>query len=172
LNGHEGGAPWRRAVFRGFFFHKKRSYDRQNDEDVYFRDVVVFFGRLDRPSARRTGGCSGFASVSVMEKAMLEVEFLGTADEFAAGELDASVNACQPKTFNVELAFQATEEMEIAARYGGSDDCGDLLPEKLIGLDISYDIFDRTTLSAEIQRGEFENEDVTTTVTGQLAIGF
>jgi hypothetical protein len=122
--------------------------------------------------AEKIGGYSAFASFVFTEKLFFESEILAAVDEFAAGELDSSVNAHEPKTFNLELAYRVTDAIEIAARYGGSDDCGDLLPERLVGGVVSYDIFDNTTLSAEIQRAEFESEDMLTSVTGQLAVCF
>jgi len=119
------------------------------------------------------GGFNAFLSISFMDKFFLECEYLGALDEFEAGELSFDGgNKFQPKTWNFELAYAATDRLEVAVKYEGGDDLGDFLPEDQYGAAVTYGLFKNTSLSLEYLHGEFENDDERDLVTTQLAVEF
>jgi hypothetical protein len=118
-------------------------------------------------------GLSAFLSISFMEKLFLECEYLGALDEFEAGELSFDGgNKFQPKTWNFELAYAATDRLEVAVKYEGGDDLGNFLPEDQYGAAVTYSLFENTSLAIEYLHGEFENDDERDVVTTQLAVEF
>jgi hypothetical protein len=118
-------------------------------------------------------GLSAFLSVSYMDKFFFECEYLGALDEFEAGELSFDGgNKFQPKTWNFELAYAATDRLELAVKYEGGDDLGDFLPEDQYGAAVTYGLFENTSLALEYLHGEFENDDERDLVTTQLAVEF
>jgi len=119
------------------------------------------------------GGFNAFLSLSFMDKFFLECEYLGALDEFEAGELSFDGgNKFQPKTWNFELAYAATDRLEVAVKYEGGDDLGDFLPEDQYGAALTYGLFENTSLSLEYLHGEFENDDERDLFTTQLAVEF
>jgi hypothetical protein len=119
------------------------------------------------------GGLSAFLSISYMDKFFFEFEYLGALDEFEAGELSFDGGKkFQPKTWNFELAYAATDRLELAVKYEGGDDLGDFLPEDQYGAAVTYGLFENTSLSLEYLHGEFENDDERDLVTTQLAVEF
>jgi hypothetical protein len=119
------------------------------------------------------GGFHAFLSISFMDKFFLECEYLGALDEFEAGELSFDGGKeFQPETWNFELAYAATDRLEIAVKYEGGDDLGDFLPEDQYGAAVTYGLFESTSFSLEYLHGEFENDDERDLVTTQLAVEF
>jgi len=119
------------------------------------------------------GGFNAFLSISFMDKFFLECEYLGALDEFEAAELSFDGGKeFQPKTWNMELAYAATDRLEVAVKYEGGDDLGDFLPEDQYGAAVSYGLFENTSLSLEYLHGEFENDDKRDLITTQLAVEF
>jgi len=119
------------------------------------------------------GGFNAFASISFMDKFFLEFEYLGALDEFEANELSFDDgNEFQPETWNLELAYAATDRLEVAVKYEGGDDLGDFLPEDQYGAAVTYGLFENTSLSLEYLHGEFENDDERDLITTQLAVEF
>jgi len=119
------------------------------------------------------GGFNAFLSISFMDKFFLECEYLGALDEFEAGELSFDGGKeFQPETWNLELAYAATERLKVAVKYEGGDDLGDFLPEDQYGAALTYGLFENTSLSLEYLHGEFENDDEKDLITTQLAVEF
>ncbi|RZB37164.1 MAG: hypothetical protein SRB2_01433 [Desulfobacteraceae bacterium Eth-SRB2] len=119
------------------------------------------------------GGFNAFVSISFMDKFFLECEYLGALDEFEAGELSFDGGKkFQPETWNFELAYAATDRLEVAVKYEGGDDLGDFLPEDQYGAAVTYGLFENTSLSLEYLHGEFENDDERDLLTTQLAVEF
>ncbi|MBW2576217.1 MAG: LbtU family siderophore porin [Deltaproteobacteria bacterium] len=118
-------------------------------------------------------GFSAFLSISFMDKFFFEFEYLGALDEFEAGELsfDGGMEF-QPETWNFELAYAATDRLEVAVKYEGGDDLGDFLPEDQYGAAVTYGLFENTSLSLEYLYGKFENDDERNLFTTQLAVEF
>jgi hypothetical protein len=118
-------------------------------------------------------GFNAFLSISFMDKFFLECEYLGALDEFEAGELSFDGGKkFQPETWNFELAYAATDRLEVAVKYEGGDDLGDFLPEDQYGAAVTYGLFENTSLSLEYLHGEFENDDERDLLTTQLAVEF
>ena len=118
-------------------------------------------------------GFNAFVSLSFMDKLFLEFEYLGALDEFEAGELSFDDGKeFQPETWNFELAYAATDRLELAIKYEGGDDLGDFLPEDQYGAAVTYGLFENTSLALEYLHGEFENDDERDLVTTQLAVEF
>jgi hypothetical protein len=118
-------------------------------------------------------GLSAFLSISYMDKFFFEFEYLGALDEFEAGELlFDDGKEFQPETWNFELAYAATDRLELAIKYEGGDDLGDFLPEDQYVAAVTYGLFENTSLALEYLHGEFENDDERDLVTTQLAVEF
>jgi hypothetical protein len=111
-------------------------------------------------------GASAFASISFNERYFLEAEWVS-----ALGTFKEDRNF-KPEAWNLEFAVRPTEVLEIALRYGGSDDSLDFLPETQWGLVAVYELFENTSIGIEYLFNEYENDDEVTTVTTQLAVEF
>jgi hypothetical protein len=138
-------------------------------------------GEIGDPVADIVGGWSVFATVEFLDRFRVIGEYVSALDEFDAGELydPADVKKRQPAAWNVELGVGILENLEAAARYGGSTDGGDpisgefMLPESEYGAVVNWGLFERTNLAFEYLHGEFEDDYQTTdTFTVQLAIEF
>ncbi len=118
-------------------------------------------------------GLGGFVSVAFQDRFFMEGEFVTATDHFQAGELSFdNGEQAEPETWNLEAAFLATDDLEVALRYEGSSDLGDFLPEKRYGAALAYALFENTTLAVEYLRGSFENNDEADVLTTQLGIEF
>ena len=118
-------------------------------------------------------GFSAFLSASVMERFFLEVEYVGTTEDFEGSDLGlAPGEEFQPRAWNLELACAVSEKLEVAVRYEGSDDTYNLLPDKQYGVAVLFELFKNTSLAFEYLHGEFENDDERDLFTCQLAIEF
>ena len=121
----------------------------------------------------------------------LEMEYIGALDDFEAGELvfDGSHvgKRSAPKAWNVELAVSPIERLELAARYGGSDEIRGgidpaiaaaglplqaFIPKTQYGAVASYNIWGPITVSLEYLFNIFHNVDKQHIITGQLAAEF
>ena len=118
-------------------------------------------------------GFNAFLSISYMDKLFFNFEYLGALDEFKANELSFdNGKEFQPETWNFEIAYAATDRLELAVKYEGGDDLGDFLPEDQYGAAVTYGLFENTSLALEYLHGEFENDDERDLVTTQLAVEF
>ena len=120
-------------------------------------------------------GWGAYVTYQFMERLSLIGEYVGALDDFAAGELydPADTKQRKPTAWNLELGFGVTETVEVAARYAGSNDGGDFLPESQYGAVLNWGIFENTNLAFEYLHNEFEDnlqEDDVATI--QLAIEF
>ncbi len=118
-------------------------------------------------------GLSVFISASLKDKFFFDIEYLGATEGFQAGELSFDGGkAFKPNTWNLELAYAVTEELEVALKYEGGDDLGEFLPNKQYGAALIYGLFENTSLAVEYLDGEYENNDERSLATAQLAIEF
>ena len=133
------------------------------------------------PIADIVGGWSVFATVEFLDRFKVIGEYVSALDEFEPGELydPADAKKRQPGAWNVEFGVGILENLEAAARYGGSTDGGDpasgefMLPESEYGAVVNWGLFDSTNLAFEYLHGEFESDVQTTdTFTVQLAVEF
>jgi hypothetical protein len=125
--------------------------------------------------ASHMAGFSAHASLAFLDRFKVMGEYVGALERFGTGEMydPADDKRRRPMAWNAELAFAATDVVEIAARYGGSEDGADLLPESQYGAVINWGFFDSTNLALEYLYGKFEDDHGKThTVTAQLAVEF
>lgn len=120
-------------------------------------------------------GWSAYAVFRFFDRFKLMGECVGALDPFEAGEIyDASdTRKRRPMAWNAEFGFAISDGVEIAARYGGSDDGDAFLPETQYGPVFNWGVFEKTTLAIEYLHSEFENgvQD-TDRITVQLAVEF
>ena len=65
----------------------------------------------------------------------------------------------QPSAWNVELGAAIIDSLELAVRYGGSDDGGaDFLPESQYGAILNWGFFKNTNLALEYLHDEYEDD--------------
>lgn len=102
-------------------------------------------------------------------------EYAAAFDDFEAGEIydAADTEQRKPQAWNVEGGFAITDTVELAARYGGSNDGGNFLPESEYGAVVNWGIFENTNLALEYLHSEFEDEvQDANVITLQLAVAF
>ncbi len=136
-----------------------------------FNEVIVDTENLDS----LVSGWSAFFNYQFSDHFNLIAEYVGAFDDFKAGELyDASDGKKrQPSAWNVELAYMFNDKVEVAVRYGGSDDGETFLPESEYGCVVNWTIFESTNLGIEYLHCEFEDDvQETDSLTAQLAIQF
>jgi hypothetical protein len=136
-----------------------------------FADAVVDPENL----TSHVAGFSAHATLEFLDRFKVVGEYVGALERFRAGEIydPADDKRRKPMAWNAELAFAATDVVEIAARYGGSEDGADLLPESQYGAVINWGFFDNTNLALEYLYGKFaDDHGKNHAVTAQLAIEF
>ena len=136
-----------------------------------FADVAIDPENL----ASHVAGLSAHASLEFLDRFKFMGEYVGALEHFRAGEIydPADDKPRRPMAWNAELAFAVTDAVEIAARYGGSEDGADLLPESQYGAVINWRFFDNTNLALEYLYGQLEDDHgKTQAVTAQLAVEF
>lgn len=139
------------------------------DTDTIEGEVDTADGTL----ADSVAGMGAFVSASFKDFLFLEVEYITALDDFLVGELTFNSTAeVSPNALNVEVAVAPTEDMEIALRYGSTDDFNGALPETQYGIAIAYGIFEDTTIAAEYLMNEYENDDENSVITIQLGYEF
>ena len=120
-------------------------------------------------------GWSAFVTFEFLDRFRLIGEYTATLDEFEAGELysDTETTDREPSAWNAEFGVMVVDTVELAIRYGGSDDGGDFLPETQYGGVVNWGVFESTNLALEYMHDEFEDDgDEVDTITAQLAIEF
>jgi hypothetical protein len=121
----------------------------------------------------KVGGLAAFVTATLNEQWTLIAEYVSALDKFEAGELSFdNGKKLEPKTWNFELGYAVTDALEVAIRYEGGDELGELLPDSQYGIAASYGLLKNTTLAVEYLHGEFENDDEQDLVTAQLAFEF
>ena len=121
------------------------------------------------------GAWSAFVTYEFLERFKLIGEYVAALDNFKSGEIynAADTRERKPAAWNLEFGVAITETLGLAARYGGSDDGGEFLPETEYGAVLNWGLFKNTNLAFEFLHGEFENDlQETDTITAQLAVEF
>jgi len=122
----------------------------------YLSDLADSDAELLSEYRRWVGGWSAFA---ILERGPfgMAAEILGAANSFANTDLDADGNGKgdKPLAWNLEVSWAPVKQVELAARYEGSDEFAGQ-PERQYGVDVSWSPWDNTTLSLEYLRGEFD----------------
>ncbi len=111
---------------------------------------------------------------TIIGKVFFGAEYVAAVDHFEMGELsfDSGTEELKPKAWNMEVAVEVTEDLEIRLRFEGSDDCVDFLPEMQYGVIVSYGLFKNTGLAVEYLNGKFKNDDKQDVITAQLSVEF
>ncbi len=119
-------------------------------------------------------GWSAYVTCQFLDRFKLIGEYVGALDNFKAGEIyEADTQERKPMAWNVEFGVALADALELAARYGGSDDGGEFLPETEYGAVLNWGFFENTNLAIEYLHGEFENDvQETETITAQLSVEF
>jgi hypothetical protein len=137
-----------------------------------FNTVVVDPDNLDS----MVGGWSAFVNFKFLERFKLIGEYVGALDNFKPGEIYDAADSKErkPSAWNVELGVAIIDNVEVAARYEGSDDGGaDFLPKSRYGAVLNWGLFKNTNLALEYLHGEFEDDvQDTDSFIAQLAIEF
>ena len=137
-----------------------------------FNTAVVDPDNLDS----LVGGWSAFVNFMFLDRFKLIGEYVGTLDNFKAGEIydAADTKERKPSAWNVELGVTIIDNLELAVRYDGSDDGGaDFLPESQYGAVLNWGFLKNTNLAFEYLHGEFEDDvQETDSFAVQLAIEF
>jgi len=145
-----------------------------------FQEVVVDTDGSGEPGpiSDLVVGWSAFVTVEFLERFRVIGEYTAALDEFEAGEIyDAGdTRKRQPKAWNIELGALLVEDLELAVRYGGSDDGADLLPETQYGAVLNWGIW-TCNLALEYLHDEYDDTELgvdqeADTFTAQLAIEF
>lgn len=124
---------------------------------------------------RLVGGFSAFARFDFLERFRLIGEYVSAVRSFKPGELfdDSEEQGRKPAAWNFELGAALTDDIELAVRYGGADDCADFIPKAQYGAVVSWECFKYTTLSLEYLHAKYDGEiKHADSVTAQLAILF
>jgi hypothetical protein len=130
------------------------------------------------PLTDLVGGWSAFVTVELLGRFKVIGEYVSALDEFEAGELydPADTQQRQPSAWNVELGALLIEDLELAVRYGGSDDGADVLPETQYGAVLNWGIWS-CNLALEYLHDDFDDASLgvdqeADTFTAQLAVEF
>lgn len=99
-------------------------------------------------------------------------EYLWATKQFNAGELSFATEEAKPSAMFVELGYAITEDLGVVARYQKSKDLFGFMPETSMGATVSYGLFDSTTVSAEYQHADYEDDSSDDTFLVELAIEF
>lgn len=120
------------------------------------------------------GGWSAYVTCQFLDRFKLIGEYLIALDNFKAGEIyEDDTQERKPMAWNVEFGVAITDAVELAARYGGSDDGAGFLPETEYGAVLNWGFFESTNLAIEYLHGEFENDlQETDAITAQLSVEF
>lgn len=105
----------------------------------------------------------------------LEAEYLSAISEFESGDLGyTSLDGKKPGAWNVELAYEVSDRLEIAGKYEGTmDQEFSGADESRYGIAGSYGLYEATSLGLEYLHSTGYDSDVKSdTITAQLAIEF
>jgi len=118
-------------------------------------------------------GFSAYASLAFHETFFLDGEYLGAIDSFAVNDMTFTDNSnTKPRAWNIEAAAAVMPSLEVALRYGGSDEVGLELAEEMYGIALLYDILDNTSLTFEYLQQDFADNSKDKQGTMQLAVEF
>lgn len=123
----------------------------------------------------RVGGWSAFVTFAFLESFKLIGEYVAALDEFQAGELYdvEDTKARDLSAWNLELGARVIDNLELAVRYGGSDDGAEFLPETQYGAVLNWGFYENTNLALEYLHDEFEDEvRESDSLIAQLAVAF
>jgi hypothetical protein len=143
----------------------------------YFADFSgsKIFQKQARSGSHRkeVGGFSAFMTVVFVDTVSIAAEYMTATDKFEAGGLSSEFNQrIEPKVWNFELTLIPLTDMEIALRYGGSKDTGNLLRKIEYGGAVDMGLFKNTSLALEYIYKEFENNNTENSIAARFAVDF
>lgn len=137
-----------------------------------FNEAVVDLDNLDS----LVGGWSAFVSYEFLERFKIIGEYVAALDPFKAGEIYdvGDTKERDLSAWNLEFGAMIIDSLELAVRYGGSDDGGnEFLPKTQYGVVMNWGLFENTNLALEYLHNEHEDDfQEVDTLTVQLAIAF
>lgn len=149
------------------------SYISSIAESKNLRDTTSGEGLATATLADYVPGHSAFVSAVFRDTFFLDLEYLAASKHFQAGELAFDNGlALRPETWNLEIAFDITDALEIATRYEGSRDYAAIQPEQQVGLAVLYKIFTNTSVTLEYLKARYANENKRDRVVCQLSVAF
>ncbi|MFQ5465066.1 MAG: LbtU family siderophore porin [Thermodesulfobacteriota bacterium] len=141
--------------------------------DIGDSDVMTDVVLATTTVAGTVGGAGGYLSATYGPWT-LDAEYVSATARFGAGVLDADSDGRgdRPRTFNVEVAFDVTRRVEVAAKLEGNRDFF-TFPEAQYGVAASYGLYRNVALTVEYLHGEFSADRTTRDlVTAQVAVAF
>jgi hypothetical protein len=136
----------------------------------------TFSELVNDPIDDLVGGWSVFLSLQFSERFKIIGEYVAALDSFKAGEIydAADTKERKPSAWNAELGVAIIDGLELAVRYGGSDDGGsEFLPESQFGAVLNWAFLENTNLALEYLHNEYENDArEVNTLTAQFAVEF
>lgn len=137
--------------------------------EPYVVDDIVTPGEV----AHLVAGTSAFLSLAYAETFFLDAEFLAAIDDFVDGDISfVNDQNRRPEAWNLEAAVRWCDSMELALRYGASNEAGTFLATDEYGTVLLYNIFDNTALAVEYLFQEFQDNSENRQATMQLAVEF
>jgi len=131
---------------------------------------------VNEPIDDLVGGWSAFVTFQILERFKIIGEYVAALDNFKAGEIYAAADTKErkPSAWNVELGASIFDNIELAVRYGGSDDGGaEFLPESQYGAVLNWGFLENTNLALEYLHNKYEDDAQTVdALTAQLAVEF
>ncbi|MBT8340763.1 MAG: LbtU family siderophore porin, partial [Desulfatitalea sp.] len=122
------------------------------------------------------GGWAAFVSYEFFDRFKFIGEYAAALDDFEAGALydENETQKRQPSAWNIELGALLIDGLQLAIRYGGSEDGGSaFLPETEYAVVLDWGFVANTNLSLEYLHAEFEDDaQEIDAVTAQLAVTF
>lgn len=102
----------------------------------------------------------------------LTVEYLAAVDRFKPEQVDVGedLTGRRPQAWNLELSWQATERVQLAARYEEADDYQ--ADVRRYGATASYGLCDYALLAVEYLHADADNAEPEHAFTAQLAVEF
>ncbi|MBW7956390.1 MAG: LbtU family siderophore porin [Deltaproteobacteria bacterium] len=140
--------------------------------DIADSDAGLFDTNITPFMTDTVAGWGAFASIT-KGAVQASAEYISAVKRFDPADL-ASVNAGgdKPMAYNLEVAYDVSDKLEVAAKYEGSDDFAGF-PKRQYGAAASYALFENVSTSIEFLHGEFaDNAGDRDLVTVQLAVQF
>lgn len=125
------------------------------------------------PVAETKGGWGAFV-IFGWRGIKVDAEYVSAVERFSQAVLDADSDGRgdKPSAFNIEVAYDITDWIEVAAKYEGTDDLPDL-PEEQYGVAASFGVYENVAVTVEYLHGEFSGAGGERDLgTAQLAVEF
>ena len=119
------------------------------------------------------GAYSAFGHFEYLDRFFLDLEYLSALDNFTINDLSfIDANNQKPSAWNIELAAIIIPKLELALRYGGTDETGSAYADKMYGAALLYDILDNTAFTFEYISQDFTDNSDGQSATVQMAVEF